>query len=482
MRISRLALATSLIAGTPAYAEVVAGHSPVVETARTEVCTTVDQQQLSNLPIRSSPADVLKSLPPGYDSSPEHGCLPQQPDAVNKEALAGQNAERASVGLPPFAYNPALAQLAQAWANQLVFIGTAAHSPRAGRGDVHENISQGLPDWNVGRLQYSWFKEKQYLKPGGGIFPDVSTTGNWEDVGHITQIDWALTTQIGCGVAVGRGYRYLVCDYSPAGNKDGKPFAMGAATAGGIGPATAWKQPGLLVVGDAGGAPTFASQKHQESYCSKQEQVDHLQALQSELIQNDETTAGGKARGDAIRAEIQRVKTAPIDPCQPKSNATAAATSPATSDHEETQLDPPKLPAAELVTAKEKVDAPKLPAGEVSNGKDKVEPPQLPTTEVSGGPAQVTPDEKLVQEMLKDMKSWRPQDFMRVYWQLEFKEYTELSLEKRMATDRELERDAIEKLAEARAAGADSKAAEDRLREIQQRISDAQAELNSRHK
>lgn len=94
---------------------------------------------------------------------------------------------------------------------------------------MHENISQGLADWSVSRLQYSWFKEKQHLKPGGGIFPDVSTTGNWEDVGHITQIDWRLTTQIGCGLARGRGFSYLVCDYSPGGNKDGKPFILNSA-------------------------------------------------------------------------------------------------------------------------------------------------------------------------------------------------------------------------------------------------------------
>ena len=232
MRIAKLGFAASILAGTAAHAVPVTSHSPIVEKQVATSCKTIDREEL-NKTGRTSVSEVLQSLPPADSSLDEHGCAPPQPtDPVNQEALAAQNAERASMGLPLFTYSPELAQRAQAWANVLPSIGRPDHSPREGRADIHENISQGLGDWSVGRLQYNWFKEKRYLKPG--IFPDVSTTGNWEDVGHISQIDWRLTTQIGCGLSRGGGFSYLVCDYSPGGNKDGKPvgIAMNNGSAG----------------------------------------------------------------------------------------------------------------------------------------------------------------------------------------------------------------------------------------------------------
>ena len=36
-----------------------------------------------------------------------------------------------------------------------------------------------------------------------GKFPHVSSTGNWQDVGHYTQVIWRNTREIGCAVARG---------------------------------------------------------------------------------------------------------------------------------------------------------------------------------------------------------------------------------------------------------------------------------------
>jgi hypothetical protein len=56
-------------------------------------------------------------------------------------------------------------------------------------------------------------------------FPDVSTTGNWEDVGHYTQMIWRGTRRVGCALGEGAQYDYLVCRYYPAGNVYGmSPF------------------------------------------------------------------------------------------------------------------------------------------------------------------------------------------------------------------------------------------------------------------
>lgn len=67
----------------------------------------------------------------------------------------------------------------------------------------------------------SFGNEKQYFV--GGIFPDVSSTGDWQDVGHYTQVVWRDTTEVGCAIASANGNDILVCRYSPPGNVPGQP-------------------------------------------------------------------------------------------------------------------------------------------------------------------------------------------------------------------------------------------------------------------
>jgi hypothetical protein len=69
-----------------------------------------------------------------------------------------------------------------------------------------------------------WIDEKRYYRRGPT--PDFSTTGNFEDVGHYTQIIWRQTTQFGCAIASNPREDYLVCRYLPAGNVYGvEPLA-----------------------------------------------------------------------------------------------------------------------------------------------------------------------------------------------------------------------------------------------------------------
>jgi len=55
-----------------------------------------------------------------------------------------------------------------------------------------------------------------------GTFPNVSTTGNWSDVGHYTQVIWKNTTEVGCGVARSNQGEIWVCNYNPPGNYQGQ--------------------------------------------------------------------------------------------------------------------------------------------------------------------------------------------------------------------------------------------------------------------
>ena len=146
------------------------------------------------------------------------------PEALAQRLVAAHNAVRAGAGTPALSWDASLASGAQAYAQQLAASGAFQHSDRRARPGIGENLWMGTsgafsPEQTVG----NWASEKQWFRPG--IFPNVSRTGNWEQIGHYSQIIWRTTTRVGCGVAQGRGRDVLVCRYSPAGNVDGRPVS-----------------------------------------------------------------------------------------------------------------------------------------------------------------------------------------------------------------------------------------------------------------
>ena len=146
------------------------------------------------------------------------------PEALAQRLVAAHNAVRAGAGTPALNWDAGLAAGAQAYAQQLAAAGAFQHSDRRARPGIGENLWMGTsgafsPEQMVG----NWASEKQWFRPG--IFPNVSRTGNWEQIGHYSQIIWRTTTRVGCGLAEGRGRDVLVCRYSPAGNVDGRPVS-----------------------------------------------------------------------------------------------------------------------------------------------------------------------------------------------------------------------------------------------------------------
>ncbi len=136
--------------------------------------------------------------------------------------LKRHNAERAIVGVPPLAWDAKLAADAAVWAKHLAATRRFEHSP-----DNSDAAPQGENLWMGTARAYSpedmvdgWIEERQYYRPG--LFPKVTTTADWSDVGHYTQLIWRNTTQVGCALATGGGNDVLVCRYSPAGNWDGE--------------------------------------------------------------------------------------------------------------------------------------------------------------------------------------------------------------------------------------------------------------------
>lgn len=172
--------------------------------------------------IVSSLSGAAISVEPATAQSRASGRPAMPPlSAIASRLLAAHNRERALAGVPPLTWDPILAASAAAYGPTLANLGRLQHSPRTARPTQSENLWMGprghySPEQMVG----SWAAERGDFRPG--IFPNVSRTGNWLDVSHYTQMIWRTTTHVGCAVHSDRRWDFLVCRYSPKGNRDGQ--------------------------------------------------------------------------------------------------------------------------------------------------------------------------------------------------------------------------------------------------------------------
>ncbi len=135
--------------------------------------------------------------------------------------LAAHNIERARMGVAPLSWDDRLTQHAQKWANYLAATQTFDHAPNDPSDDQGENLWMGTKHaYTAEDMVAAWVNEKRWFKPN--VFPNVSQTGNWKDVGHYVQLVWHNTTRVGCAVAEGGGDEYFVCRYDPPGNWEGE--------------------------------------------------------------------------------------------------------------------------------------------------------------------------------------------------------------------------------------------------------------------
>ena len=149
--------------------------------------------------------------------------------AIAERLLASHNRERAAVGAPPLQWDPTLAAHAASYGPVLASLGALVHSPREGRPGERENLAKAWHGtMSPEALVDMWSRERQLMVPGSYLFPATSRTGRWEDIAHYTQMVWPTTTHVGC-VIYSTDWDYLICRYSPPGNKDGKPIFTSAA-------------------------------------------------------------------------------------------------------------------------------------------------------------------------------------------------------------------------------------------------------------
>ena len=163
---------------------------------------------------------VSRPIPKPLPSPSTSPALSPAPSSTAKTLLDRHNFYRSQVGVPALKWSDRLASNAQGWANNLAARGgkTLQHSSGSGEG---ENLWMGSAGYfSQQTMVDGWGGEKKYYKPG--VFPDVSTTGNWSDVGHYTQLVWRNTTEVGCAIATAGGNDILVCRYGPPGNYMGQ--------------------------------------------------------------------------------------------------------------------------------------------------------------------------------------------------------------------------------------------------------------------
>ncbi len=185
---SRHALALAICAAASA----VAAPSPIAQREAPTPVVSVTSEQLGRLPANR---DLLAIL--NY-----------------------HNQLRAEVGAPPLRWNPDLAAGAAAYGAVLSQGGTIRHASREGRKTIRENLSQS-PRGSLSPLSMvqRWGSEKRNFR--AGKFPDVSTDGNVDGILHYSQMIWPTTSDLGCAIHSDRSFDWVICRYSPPGNKDG---------------------------------------------------------------------------------------------------------------------------------------------------------------------------------------------------------------------------------------------------------------------
>jgi len=147
---------------------------------------------------------------------------------ISVRLVSAHNNERAVVGSPGVYWSPALALAAHAYADRLAATGQWRHSPAQERRGQGENLWMGTRGaFTIEQMIGSWASEKTMFR--AGVFPNVSRTGSWHDVGHYTQMVWPETREVGCAISSSARFDYLVCRYASPGNVMGREISANNA-------------------------------------------------------------------------------------------------------------------------------------------------------------------------------------------------------------------------------------------------------------
>ncbi|MEZ4452643.1 MAG: CAP domain-containing protein [Nannocystaceae bacterium] len=144
---------------------------------------------------------------------------PRAEDGALAGTTAAHNAIRAGVGVPPLAWDPAIAGYAQAWADHLATANNCQLAHRPAQTQLYgENLYWSTdPSTNGAAAVAVWAAEAAEYNASTGACSGVC--------GHYTQVVWSSTTRIGCGFTTCPSATILVCNYAARGNYVGqKPY------------------------------------------------------------------------------------------------------------------------------------------------------------------------------------------------------------------------------------------------------------------
>ena len=159
------------------------------------------------------------------------GAQPNAKAGAEPRALVGitsaHNAVRAAVGVAPLSWDERLAATAQAWANTCTdadhdgFLDGSAPADRSAGHPwyVGENLYFSTATANAQAAVKLWAAEKQHYDH------DHNRCARGKVCGDYTQMVWAYSTHLGCGISTCPNLTYhstIVCDYGPGGNIAGR--------------------------------------------------------------------------------------------------------------------------------------------------------------------------------------------------------------------------------------------------------------------
>ena len=124
------------------------------------------------------------------------------------------NEARAAVGVAALEWSTTLGKYAQDWANSLAANNCQlAHRPNSSYG---ENLYWTTTGVTAQQVVATWTSESAHYNAATNTCRDNNVCG------HYTQVVWANTAKLGCGMASCGSQQVWVCNYDPRGNLMGQ--------------------------------------------------------------------------------------------------------------------------------------------------------------------------------------------------------------------------------------------------------------------
>lgn len=165
---------------------------------------------------RKRPTAPPREQPPADE--PTRSPIPGPLDAgTQAQLLSAHNAARTHVGVQALTWSDEVAATARRWAGELAANGCGLqHNPEQPYG---ENLYWTTAPVDGAQATASWVSEAEDYDA------ENHSCAQGKICGHYTQVVWANSTKLGCGMATCGSTQVWVCNYDPPGNYHGQqPF------------------------------------------------------------------------------------------------------------------------------------------------------------------------------------------------------------------------------------------------------------------